>query len=230
MKQETIESIIYNKTGIILNDVELLHQALIHPSYANEVLHNNKHYERLEFMGDAALQCIMSKFLFELYPDYPEGELSITRANYVCEASLATFARELNLNEYIKIGIGETKRGGSDRDSIMANVFEAIIGAIYISNGYDDATKFLDFAFKIILDNKIPRIIDYKTKLQEYVQADTKRTVTYELIETKGTQNDPVFYFKVIMDNLVLGYGHGNSKKKAQQEAAKDALDKLVIE
>lgn len=217
------------KFAIEIKDEKIVEQALTHPSYANEVLHNDKDYERLEFVGDAILQFLISEFLYNTYPDKKEGAMTVLRAKAVREESLAAYAKDYELYKYIKVGRGEQKAGGALKKSVMANVFESVLGAIYLSNGLEDATKFVGIVFNACETDDFLDIEDYKTKLQEYVQADSKRTVTYELIKTSGSANEPVFEFNVLMDDLTLGYGKGSSKKKAQQAAAKDALEKLAF-
>jgi len=217
-----------NKLDICIKDEKLIEQALIHPSYANEIQKIEYHYERLEFMGDAILQFLISDYIYKKYPNTDEGEMTVLRAKAVREDSLALYADEYDLSLYIRVGKGERRSGGNKKKSVQANVFEAILGAIYLSNGMDDAAKFLKVAYQFIDEDRFDDIEDYKTKLQEYVQADTKRTVSYELISSCGTSNQPFFKFKVMMDDLILGYGSGHSKKKAQQSAAKDALEKMV--
>ncbi|MDL2212278.1 ribonuclease III [Erysipelotrichaceae bacterium OttesenSCG-928-M19] len=217
-----------DKLNINIKNEELINQALVHPSYANEINKVEYNYERLEFMGDAILQFLVSDYIYNKYPNIDEGELTVLRAKAVREDSLAQFAVAYSLSEYIKVGKGEQKSGGTKKKSVQANVFEAVLGAIYLSNGIEDASKFLEVLYQSIAEDRFEDLEDYKTKLQEYVQADSKRTVSYELLEATGTANQPLFKFKVLMDDLVLGYGSGSSKKKAQQNAAKDALEKMV--
>lgn len=217
-----------DKFNIDIKDVNIIDQALIHPSYANEINKTDYHYERLEFIGDAILQFLVSDFLFNNFPDINEGEMTIIRAKAVREDSLARFASEYKLSDFIKVGKGEKKSGGAEKKSVLANVFEAVVGAIYLSNGIDDSSKFIEILYKSIQDDNFDEMEDYKTKLQEYVQADSKRILSYELVETSGSANDPTFCFKVLLDNITLGYGCGSSKKRAQQNAACEALKKMV--
>ncbi|MDF9866880.1 ribonuclease-3 [Bacilli bacterium PM5-3] len=216
--------------NIKIKDEKIIEQALIHPSYANEINKVEYHYERLEFMGDAVLQFLVSDYIYKKYPNIDEGKLTVLRAKAVREDSLALYADEYKLSAYIKVGRGERLSGGNKKKSVQANVFEAVLGAIYLSNGIEDASKFLKITYSAIDEDRFEDLEDYKTKLQEYVQADTKRTVSYALVESTGSANQPFFKFKVMMDDLVLGYGSGHSKKKAQQSAAKDALEKMAKE
>ncbi len=214
---------------IPFTNLSLYKEAFTHASYANEANRHYKDYERLEFMGDAVLQLFVSEFLFKLFPDVPEGTLTTLRSKLVREESLARFAREQNLGSCILLGVGEEKSGGRDRESVLANVFESFIGAIYLDCGKEEVLKVLEQTiFKHINDLDYDDITDYKTTLQELIQADTRRTVTYELLETNGPSNAPEFTMCVVMDNMRLGVGKGASKKKAEQQAAKDALNKLA--
>lgn len=217
------------KEKIPFHNLSLYREAFTHASYANEAHRKRKNYERLEFMGDAVLQLYVSEFLFKLFPDVPEGTLTTLRSKLVREESLARFARELNLGECIYLGIGEEKSGGRDRDSVLANVYEAFIGALYLDCGKDHVLKILEETiFKHVNDLDYEDITDYKTTLQELIQADQRRTVTYELLKASGPANAPEFEMAVVMDNMKLGVGKGASKKKAEQQAAKDALKKLA--
>lgn len=223
-----IITLLYEKYNISGLDSDLIKKALTHPSYANEINAPNNHYERLEFMGDAILQFLVSKYIFNTFPNIDEGKMTVLRAKAVREISLANYALQYNLNNYILVGKGEMKTGGQNKRSVLANVFEALLGAIYLSNGLEDCEIYLSPVYKAIVENDFEDIEDYKTKLQEYIQADKKRTVIYELLSSTGTSNNPYFTFRVVMDEIILGIGSGSSKKKAQQKAAKAALDKMV--
>lgn len=210
-------------------DLGLYKQAFTHPSYVNERSSKVKHYERLEFLGDAVLQYHVSRYLFDLYPNMPEGELTTLRSKLVREESLARFARELHLGELIYLGAGEENNGGRDRNSMLADIFEAFIGAIRLDTDTIQVEKILkQTIYKHVNDVYYDDITDYKTTLQELVQADSRKTVTYHLLSTKGPANSPVFEVAVMMDDMRLGIGKGSSKKRAEQQAAKDALDKMA--
>lgn len=225
----SLEKYLQDKFSIKLKDNHYLEKALTHPSYANEVENESlDHYERLEFIGDAILEFVISEYIFNKFPHKDEGDLTIIRSKAVREESLASYAKTYDIAQYIKMGKGELKTGGNFRDSIQANVFEAIIGAIYLSNGLDDVKKFLQVTFEAIDNDDFEELEDYKTKLQEYVQSDKRQTVIYDLIESTGSANAPTFTFNVKIDDLILGTGSGTSKKKAQQAAAKDALEKMA--
>lgn len=211
------------------HDIEIFKQAFTHTSYANENKLKNHDYERLEFLGDAVLQYHVSRYLFDLYPTMPEGRLTKLRSKLVREESLARFARELDLGAYIYIGAGEINNGGRDRDSVLADIFEAFMGAIC----HDCGMKYVDMMLKKTIyrhinDVNYDDITDFKTKLQELIQADQRKTVTYELLSATGPSNNPVFEMAVKMDDMILGTGIGSSKKRAEQQAAKDALNKLA--
>ena len=211
------------------HDIEIFKQAFTHTSYANENKLKNHDYERLEFLGDAVLQYHVSRYLFDLYPTMPEGRLTKLRSKLVREESLARFARELDLGAYIYLGAGEINNGGRDRDSVLADIFEAFMGA----SCHDCGMKYVDMMLKKTIyrhinDVNYDDITDFKTKLQELIQADQRKTVTYELLSATGPSNNPVFEMAVKMDDMILGTGIGSSKKRAEQQAAKDALNKLA--
>lgn len=208
---------------------ELYKEAFTHPSFVNEANKKVADYERLEFMGDAVLQLFVSEFIFKRFPKVPEGTLTTLRAKLVREESLARFARELHLGEYIAFGVGELRNGGKERDSVLANVFEAFMGAIYLDCGQEVVLKMLEKTiFKHVDDIDTEEIHDYKTTLQELMQADVRKTVTYELLSSEGPSNAPVFEVAAIMDHIRLGVGKGSSKKRAEQKAAQDALNKMA--
>lgn len=215
--------------GIPYNHFELYKEAFTHPSFVNEANKKVADYERLEFMGDAVLQLYVSEFIFKRFPNVPEGVLTTLRAKLVREESLARFARELGLGEYISLGVGELRNGGRERDSVLANVFEAFMGAIYLDCGKDMVLTMLEKTiFRHIDDIDTEEIHDYKTTLQELMQADVRKTVTYELLSTEGPSNAPVFEVAAMVDHMRLGVGKGSSKKRAEQKAAHDALKKLA--
>ena len=213
--------------GIIVQNEELIELAFMHSSYANEhhLTHDN---ERLEFMGDAVLQLWSSNAIFPL--ELSEGEMTRLRAQLVCEKALATYAEELDLNQFLMLGVGEEKTGGRYKDAIVADMMEAFLGALYIDQGFSAVDNILNDVITPRLEHpeEIEIIFDYKTKLQEYVQADNRRTVKYECISETGPANAPHFVVNAIVEGLVLGTGEGSSKKEAEQNAAKSAFDKMA--
>jgi len=209
------------------NQSQLLVQALTHSSYANErninKLLNN---ERLEFLGDAVLELISSDSLFKTYPDLPEGILTKKRASYVCEPTLALCARELDLGQYLFLGKGEDNTGGRERASLLSDALEAVIGAIYLDGGIENAATFID---SFILNNIENRIMfnDCKTLLQEIVQSRSKESISYELIDATGPEHDRQFVIQVILGEKPLGIGRGRTKQAAGQEAAYQSILQL---
>lgn len=215
--------------NIDVKNKDLILNAFVHSSYVNEHKLFKSDNERLEFMGDAVLQVWSAKKLFLMDPPLSEGQMTTLRAQLVSEVALAEYTRNLKLNQFLLLGAGEEKTGGRERESIMADMFEAFIGAIYLDSGFENASKILELAITPhILAPKSENLIDYKTKLQEYVQADTRKTVTYEVVNIEGPHNQPIFEVVVKMDDINLGRGKGHSKKKAEQAAAKDAFEKMV--
>ncbi|MEG0012562.1 MAG: ribonuclease III [Cellulosilyticaceae bacterium] len=217
--------------GYTFNKIERLRQAVTHSSFANE--HRNmdiKDNERLEFLGDAILDLIISEYLFNKYKEMPEGDLSKIRASIVCEASLAKIARKINLGEYILLGKGEEMTGGRTRASILADAFEAVTGSIFVDGKFEDVREFLQRT----LINEVDDIsiqdlyTDYKTLLQENIQRESTLPIRYEVVEEKGPDHDKNFYVAVYHGEVCLGKGVGKSKKEAEQDAAKIAIDNLT--
>ncbi len=213
---------------IAYKDKSLIEQAFTHSSYVNEHRSGLKDNERLEFMGDAVLQIWVSNKLYAIKPPLKEGKMTVKRANLVCEKALAAYVREHDLNRFLKLGQGEEKTGGRNRDSIIADMFEALTGAIYIDTGFDNVSRFLELTIAPHINKGLDDELDYKTKLQEYVQADSRKAIVYETESSSGPSNDPVFTVVVKVDGLVFGRGSGPSKKEAQKEAAKNALAKMA--
>ena len=209
------------KYGIKINDGKLLDIALTHSSYSNE--HDCENYERLEYLGDAVLQVIISEYLYK-NTDLPEGVMSKTRASYVCEKALAEYANVIGYVPYIRVGHGQQ---GNVNETIIADIFEAILGAIYLDQGFDVAKKYIyDVVVPYIIEGK-QFFDDYKTALQEMVQTD-KKSLEYVLVSESGPSHDKTFVYEVVIDNIVYGRGTGKSKKDAEQEAAKDAIKKCA--
>ncbi len=218
------------KINYQFNDKEKIKLAFTHSSYANE--HRNtisENNERLEFLGDAVLDMIVSEYIYKKFPKMPEGELTKLRAGVVCEGSLAKIAREFEFGKYLLLGKGEECTGGRNRDSILADAFEAVIGAICLDGGIDAVGKYImSFMEKAIDDMKINfRTLDCKTHLQEIIQKNSKNPIVYKIIDEKGPDHDKVFVAEVYHDNNTLGIGEGKSKKEAEQNAAYNALEKI---
>ena len=207
---------------------ELIDQAFVHSSYVNEHREVTGNNERLEFMGDAVLQVYSADRLYRIDPELPEGLMSTRRSNLVSEKALAQIVRENGLNEYLLLGAGEEKTGGRDRDSIIADMFEAFIGAIYLDQGIDTTFELLDELMHKHIEEIDESTFDYKTKLQEFVQADSRKSIVYETVSVEGPNNNPRFEVVVKIDGLTYGKGIASSKKQAQKNAAKDALEKLA--
>ena len=218
------------RIGYRFRDRNLLRQALTHSSYANERhksrLANN---ERLEFLGDAVLELTASEFLYKKYPKYPEGELTRLRASMVCEPTLAFCTRELSLGRYLLLGKGEDQTGGRQRDSVLSDALEAVIGAIYLDGGFASAKEFIDRHVLNDIEHK-QLFFDSKTILQEVVQGKHKGEVSYELLKESGPDHDKKYLVEVLVGERRLGRGEGRTKKGAEQEAAYQALLKLKPE
>ena len=212
------------KIGYTFQNRALLKQAVTHSSFANEQkINRQKHYERLEFLGDAVLELVSSDFLFQTHPEMPEGQLTKLRASMVCEPALAYCAKDLTLDSYIQLGKGEEATGGRYRDSIVSDVMEAVIGAIYLDGGMEPAKTYIHRFILSDLENK-QLFLDSKTNLQEYMQQNLKKEFHYRLVEESGPEHDKVFLVEVVMEDKVLGRGKGRTKKAAEQQAAYEAL------
>ncbi|MDE3838487.1 ribonuclease III [Bacillus methanolicus] len=217
------------RIGIEFEDEKLLKQAFTHSSYVNE--HRKKPYEdneRLEFLGDAVLELTVSQYLFKKYPMMSEGELTKLRAAVVCEPSLVSFANELSFGELVLLGKGEEMTGGRARPALLADVFEAFIGALYLDKGIETVTKFLEMVvFPKINTGAFSHVMDYKSQLQELVQRDGAGTIEYRILQEKGPAHNREFVSRVSLNKVELGTGIGRSKKEAEQHAAQMALEKL---
>jgi ribonuclease-3 len=207
----------------------LLQQAFTHSSYANEnQLVSN---ERLEFLGDAVLEIAVSEFLYENFPHESEGFLTKKRAKNVCEPALCLIANKMNLGAMMLLGKGEEESGGREKCSTLSDAFEALLGAIYLDRGYSGIFDVLDpYLFTQLLDDDFEVDQDFKSNLQEFVQADTKAAIEYRVIEEVGPPHNKTFTCAVYMGALKMGVGKGRTKKEAEQNAAKSALEKLAKE
>ncbi len=208
------------------NNIELLKNALVHSSYANEVRGNTHSNERLEFLGDSVLSIIVAEHIFHKYPNMPEGELTRMRASLVCEKTLCAFSRELGIGEYLLLGRGEDKNGGRERDSILADAFEAVLAAIYLDGGMKAAKAHIMNTVLRDLEHYSDEdsFKDYKTTLQEIIQRNPEESVTYILVDETGPDHNKQFTVAVKLNSNVIGTGVGKSKKQAEQMAAHQAL------
>lgn len=216
-----------DKIGYRFQNTELLKQALTHSSFANEQKINKlKDYERLEFLGDAVLELVSSEFLFRENPQMPEGQLTKLRASMVCEPALAYCAKDIDLGSYILLGRGEEYTGGRYRSSITSDVIEAIIGAIFLDGGIENAKKHIYRFILSDLENKI-LFLDSKTILQEEIQKKKDAQLRYELIGESGPDHNKQFTVDAYLNDVLIGSGTGRTKKAAEQQAAYEALLKM---
>ena len=216
--------------GVKFNNSSLLQTALTHSSYAKQ-FKDAQYNERLEFLGDSVLQLCITEYLFINYKNKSEGELTKIRSLIVCENSLYKVARKINLSEFIRMSRGEELTGGRDRISIQADAVEAVLAAIYLDRGIEEANKFILEKFMDIISKAIQNkiILDFKTKLQEFLQVNGEVNINYELIKYEGPPHHRKFFVSVFVDNKEMGKGLGYSKKEAEQNAAKEALVELEV-
>ncbi len=215
------------KIGYEFKDKTYIQTALTHSSFANE--HKEFNYnERLEFLGDSVLGLVVSDYLFRARNDLPEGKLTRLRANVVCEESLSVVARKINLGDHLFLGKGEKTSGGSDRDSILADATEAVIAAIYLDGGFDQAKDFILSNLRDTIAKNIDGNIfrDYKTILQEIIQGNNGK-ISYKLVGESGPDHNKEFEMQVKCGQDTIGIGKGKNKKEAEKEAARDALVKM---
>lgn len=207
-------------------DKRLLERALTHSSYANENKGSDGSNERLEFLGDSVLSIIVAEHIFLNYKNLPEGELTKIRASLVCENALHEFALELKLGDFLKLGKGEQQNGGASRPSILADAFEAVLAAIYLDGGIEPAKRHvLRFIDKKLGCMASVAFKDYKTVLQEVIQQNPEEKLEYVLVDEKGPDHAKIFTVEVHLNSNVIGCGTSGSKKRAEQEAAKQALE-----
>lgn len=216
--------------GYTFKNISLLQNALTHSSYANERFHDGlKSNERLEFLGDSVLGMVTAEYLYRNFPDRPEGDLSRMRADMVCEKSLARIAETLELGRHLLLGNGEAQCGGRKRESILADAVESVIAACFLDGGMAPARKFIEtFVLTEVPVQKMHNA-DYKTALQEKIQQKKNQTLTYLLVGESGPDHDKRFEVEVRLNGETLGKGSGSSKKRAEQDAAREALEKLAV-
>ncbi|MBE6731693.1 MAG: ribonuclease III [Ruminococcaceae bacterium] len=213
------------RIGYKFKNIHWLETALTHSSYANE--HGVKSYERLEFLGDSVLGFVTAEFLYKNFPDLPEGKLTKYRAELVCEKSLYAFSKELELGDFMLLSHGEMRTGGKNRPSILADMFESVAAAIYKDSGnLKEAEKFILRFIEPASKNLGKRSFkDYKTTLQEIIQQNPEEKISYELIGQSGPDHNKHFVVQVKINNNIVGKGGGKSKKEAEQQAARVALE-----
>ena len=216
---------ILEELNIKTKNINLYETAFTHTSYANE--NNTISYERLEYLGDAVLELVVSDFLYNS-EHYEEGEMTKIRAHYVCENANYEYSMKLGLNEYLKLGHGEEINGGRNRKAIVADIFESFIGAVYLDQGFFKAKEIIDdIVIPYIKENKLNSYDDYKSELQELVQTD-KRSLEYIIVDEIGPAHNKTFKAVVKIDDVTYGEGIAHTKKEAEQMAAKSALEKSV--
>ncbi|MCD8198902.1 MAG: ribonuclease III [Phascolarctobacterium sp.] len=217
--------------GIKMNDLSLLDMALTHTSYAHEAKGRVKpqHNERIEFLGDSVLSVIVSTYMYKNFPKLDEGKLTKLRAYLVCEASLYKFAKTICLGDYLLLGKGEEQSGGRERPSLLADAFEAVLGACYLDQGLERAQTYLLGIMQEEIDYICTHGVysDFKTNLQEYLQRDGDADISYRIISSSGPEHNKIFTAEVMLQGRSIGKGSGRSKKDAEQHAAQDALQNL---
>jgi ribonuclease-3 len=223
-KLQTLEA----RINYHFSEPSIIFHALTHSSYANEMrLSKENNNERLEYLGDAVLELVTSEYVYKEYPDLSEGDLTKLRASIVCEQTLSACARDINIGEFLLLGKGEDISGGRERDSILSDALEAVIGAIYLDGGFTNAKEFITSFILLDVKNKV-LFFDSKTILQEIIQNENnKQKLRYKLISEEGPDHNKTFTIAVCIGNDEIGCGTGRTKKAAEQEAAYQAIQKL---
>lgn len=217
------------KIGYTFKDKNVLLTALTHSSYANENAGNINYNERMEFLGDSVLGIVTADYLFNDHKNFPEGQLTKVRSALVCENSCYKFAKSIDLGKHLRLGKGEENTGGRERVSILADAFEALIAAIYIDGGMEQAKKFILNFIVGAQTNAVRANKDYKTALQEIIQKNPEEHVEYFVVSEKGPDHDKSFCVEVRLNSNVIGRGEGRSKKIAEQSAAAQALELMGL-
>ena len=218
--------------GFSFKNQDLLKQAFIHRSYLNEFKkRENESNERLEFLGDAVLSFVVSSWLFEDFPAYPEGKLTSLRSNMVNTEALAKIAIKLKIGDFLLLSRGEKEAQGQNNPTLLANALEAVIGALFLDQGLEAVKNFIGKNFQVILEQTIRsgRLKDYKSLLQEKAQAQTNQSPVYKIIKEEGPEHSKVFTVDVLIQGDILSQGVGKSKQKAEQQAAQKALENLAL-
>ena len=229
-KKETLFKKLEITLGYKFKNLNLLKESIVHKSYANEKVDLKlSHNERLEFLGDAVLELAITDLLVKRFPDFMEGDLSRLRASIVNEAQLARLAVKLDLGKVILLGRGEELTEGRTKNSILANTYEAILAALYLDGGYNAAFQVAEIHFRLILEEATRTDFDrdFKTKLQEVAQAKYQKIPRYHVTKTSGPDHKKTFEVKVVVNSVPLAFGTGKSKKEAEQDAARNALQVL---
>lgn len=229
-KAEMSYLVLEEKIGYYFSDASLLVHALTHSSYANEMRMNKENNnERLEYLGDAVLELVTSEFVYREHKDLTEGDLTKLRASIVCEQTLSSCARDLNIGQYLLLGKGEDTSGGRVRESILSDALEAVIGAIYLDGGFTNAKEFVyDYVLLNIKNKEL--FFDSKTILQEIIQNENnKQKIRYKLLSEDGPDHNKTFTIAVYVGNDQIGCGSGRTKKAAEQEAASEAIQRLKM-
>ena len=217
--------------GYRFHNISLLENALTHSSYANERWHNSLlSNERLEFLGDSVLGMLVADYLYATFPDRPEGELTRMRADMVCEGTLAAVATKIGIGEHLLLGHGEERFGGRTRNSILADAMESVIAAAFLDGGLAAAKRIVETFILVEVPVKKMHNVDYKTQLQELVQQKKNQVIAYTLVGESGPDHDKKFRVDVNLNGNVVGSGSGSSKKRAEQDAARAALERLFPE
>lgn len=227
-KIDASQLVLENKIKYHFSDSSILFHALCHSSYANEMrMNKEKNNERLEFLGDAVLELVTSEYVYKEYANLTEGDLTKLRASIVCEQTLSVCARDLNIGEYLLLGKGEDFSGGRERDSILSDALEAVIGGIYLDGGFTNAKEFIKNFILEDLKNK-DLFFDSKTILQEMIQnGNNKQKINYKLLSEDGPDHNKTFTIAVCVGSEEIGSGSGRTKKAAEQEAAYQAIQRL---
>ena len=214
--------------GYQFKNITLLQNALTHSSYANEHWHNSlKSNERLEFLGDSVLGMVVAQYLYRTFPNRLEGDLTRMRADMVCEGSLARIAQRIDLGKHLLLGNGEEQSGGRNRPSILADAVEAVLAACFLDGGMTAAEKFINTFVLCDVPSEKPHNLDYKTAFQELVQQKKDQHISYQLVGERGPDHDKEFAVEVSLNGQVVGKGIGSSKKRAEQDAARAAMETL---
>ncbi|QLK85848.1 ribonuclease III [Staphylococcus sp. 17KM0847] len=218
-----------SELGLPYDNIALYQQAFSHSSFINDFnMERSMHNERLEFLGDAVLELTVSRYLFDEYPHLPEGDLTKMRATIVCEPSLVIFATNINLNPLILLGNGEEKTGGRTRPALVSDAFEAFVGALYLDQGLEVVRQFAEqVIFPHIEDEQLMGVVDFKTKLQEYIHQKYLGQLAYHIIKEEGPAHHKQFTSEVLLNDARIATGQGRTKKESEQKAAEQAYMKM---